>query len=77
MIREIVLIIHVYCSILFWFFWFMRATVIQLVIIAKKNVSIIATFASYPHDYTCAFGGKFTVDYELFVMGIKVPRTNV
>lgn len=55
----------------------MRATVIQLVIIAKKNVSIIATFASYPHDYTCAFGGKFTVDYELFVMGIKVPRTNV
>lgn len=38
---------------------------------------IIATYASYPHDYTCAFGGKFTIDYELFVMGIKVPRTNV
>lgn len=75
MIREIVLII--YCSILFWFFWFMRATVIQLVIIAKKMYPIIATYASYPHDYTCAFGGKFTVDYELFVMGIKVPSTNV
>lgn len=57
----------------------MRATVIQLVIIAKKMypTCIIATYASYPHDYTCAFGGKFTVDYELFVMGIKVPRTNV
>lgn len=71
---------------LFWVFWFMRA--IQLGIIAEKNASILlielcifsakhATCTSYPHDYTCTFGGKFTADYELFVMGIKVPITNV
>lgn len=75
MIREIVLII--YCSILFCFLVHesYRYTVSDHC--KKKMYPIIATYASYPHDYTCAFGGKFTVDYELFVMGIKVPRTNV
>lgn len=58
-------------------------------IIAEKNASILlidrvmyffckACFISYSlHDYTCASGGKFTVDYELFVMGIKESCTNV
>lgn len=58
-------------------------------IIVEKNVFILlidrvmyffckACFISYfLYDYICVFGGKFIVDYELFVMGIKEFCINV
>lgn len=72
------------------YFLFMRANGKQLVYDhCRKNASTgilliesciffcKACFISFSTNYACTSGGKFTVDYELFVMGIKESCSNV
>lgn len=72
------------------YFLFMRANGKQLVYDhcrtnASTSILLIesciffckACFISFSTNYACTSGGKFTVDYELFVMGIKESCSNV